>query len=193
MSAEEKVTDYLWIAREVALRLADAVPVADREDLEGQACLELLIVWKKYDRSRCPEFAPWARRKLRFLLLDYLRKVSPHSRVSLLKAAMGEIVLPRTVSIFTPVSLRDDAPQTVLETLELRDNGQVPVEDRDEVENLLARLPCYAAKAARLYFLEGLTMKLVARQLNISESRVSQILTAAKRKLRELFAARRAA
>jgi len=57
------------------------------------------------------------------------------------------------------------------------EGDEAAVEDRDEVTSLMSRLPTQSRKAVRLFYLDGLSYREVAKRLGISSNAVGPLLS----------------
>jgi RNA polymerase sigma factor (sigma-70 family) len=179
---------HLRLARVVAMRRAVRAP-GRWQEFEAAALYGLVEAARGYDPGMGVRFATYARGRIDGAILDWLREFLP----------VGVKRLPA-----------DDRPGTVT-GLALRSrygdpglawdrfaSGEEPADAAaaaaDEFLALTADLPERERAAVRAYYGEaGATMKAIARRLELTESRVSQMVTAALGRLRDQPAVRRRA
>lgn len=203
MDREALILSALPVAKRVAWDVAVTAPGhIDFDDLYQIACLSLVDLAASFDESRGVPFGAWAAIKLRYGLIDTLRRQSwPRA----IRAAMAEdrvtpdqarrLAVLRRLSRISPE--RDEDRGEVAAAGELVDLGGlvgVPavapdeayaaVERRARVAGLLAGLKPRERRVVLDYYYRGLTMKAIGVRLGVNESRISQILAAAMRKLR---------
>ena len=65
------------------------------------------------------------------------------------------------------------------------DRHERRIEDRDEVERLLAQLPAQEAEIVRRYHLLGMSYRDIGRELNVPENTIGPTLSRARARLRE--------
>jgi RNA polymerase sigma factor for flagellar operon FliA len=145
------------------------------EDLMGEAFLGLLDAQKSYDESRGASFRTYASRKIWHRLQDWARNIDfvPHRVRAEIRA--GKCKAPRFVRLD---HLRDRNHPGA------RDQRLEEVDRRDEVRRCLKFCRPIERNALCLYFLDGLTMKVVGQRLGLSEPSISLLISRAIRAIR---------
>lgn len=155
------VERHLFLVLPVARRLKRSVPNwIEFDELMADGALGLLHAAIRFDRRRGVPFARFATRYVRAAMIDGVRW--------------------RTRG---PMSIADcDVAET--------DPNFARFEDRSDAWGLVAHVPSPRRRlAVVLYFFDQLTMKRVARRLDVSEARVSRLVGGAVATMRRAAAA----
>ena len=167
---------HLRLARAIARSVNRSRPnPAQLADLESEAYLGLTQAARAFDPSRGAQFKTFASARIRGQVLDYLRRMAPLSRVEHLAAV-------------APVRL-----------VAIEAAGQVPavrgsgaeIEERAISRALIEKLLTRAALSARerftlqRYYFADESLRSIARELRVNESRACQIKFRAVEKLRD--------
>jgi RNA polymerase sigma factor for flagellar operon FliA len=205
---ERLIYDHLALVRHVAGRLlVELPPGVDAENLESAGTLGLVEAAAAFDPARGVQFSTFAYQRVRGAMLDELRRNSPLPQALLEKAArvrqalaqlprpasldqlaaatqlstdevsdcLGALRLSRTLSLGDRTASREESP---LESLERADQARVLTE-------AVEQLPRQERLVVTLYYREGLRLKEIGAVMQLSESRVSRLLSAALFALRE--------
>jgi len=189
---EEMITKYMELVEQVVRKFAytSLPPRIDEDDLRSEALLALIKSVDTYNPNRGVPFEVYAYRNMRNAVVDFLRKQGYFSRAQYDKYKAleekymnGEI----TEEEFDAV---EGVAELSLESYIHRIYEEMP--DKSNIERELAReelikalaeairsLPEKERLIVTLRYYEGLAFKEIARVLDISPSRVSQLHTRA--------------
>jgi RNA polymerase sigma factor for flagellar operon FliA len=188
----------------------------DIENLEAAGTLGLIEAARKYDPGRGVTFKTFAYQRIRGAILDELRRNCPLSQQKMQQIAAVQRACESLQPPITPEDIAKESGlsvSTVEECLEAvrltqpepwndlkcmvhdrwnRGGHRTPEAEaeRNEIKQILAdgieELPERERLVVTLYYLEDLRYKEIGNVLNLSESRVSRLLTRAEFRLREL-------
>jgi len=207
-----KVTDYLNMVSRIAAHFRARLPAAiDYNDLVQAGIVGLIEAVNAFDDTRGTDFESFAKLRVRGAMLDEIRGASwaPRSTVKVAVQArqienriIAETGVPAThaqvakemgleVSHYQKLRGRNQGLADVgpLEELPFASDTPGPDELVDKhmtltiLERALEELPERERLVVALYYDEELTLKEIGAVMEISESRVSQILTAVAKKL----------
>ncbi len=206
-------TAHLNLVKRVASHFRSRLPAAiEINDLIQAGIVGLIEALSSFDAERGNDFETFAKLRIRGAMLDEIRRASwaPRSTVKVaVQARQAEArlanetgVAPTHRQIAAELGMDVDryhklrgrnqglAESTTLEDVEFASDDASP-EDRVDEQQVVARIrEGIAALNEReklvvaLYYDEELTLKEIGAVLDVSESRVSQILTAIAGKLR---------
>ncbi len=220
LSREAIIHKYLHLVKYVAGRISVNLPSSvDINDLINDGVFGLMDAIEKYDDSRSVKFETYAITRINGAILDALRSLdwvprtvrqrareleraceqleAEHGRdptdeelASRLQLSVRELDRLRQRLSASMVSLEG----AVADTLEDADSDVTTEIERDELRHELvqaveALAPQERTVIARYYF-NGETLREIKRELGVSESRVSQIHSAAVTHLRQRMRAR---
>ncbi len=207
------VVDHLHILRIVARKICERVPKSvDFDDLHQDGAVGLMDAAARADRRRSNKFSTYADIKVRSAMLDGLRHVDWATRDSRRHLRMvedaeralkeklmrlptfaevaeeldvDESKLLRWTSCVGPLELPAHDALAALSSPEAWPSAAYEsAELRRFLDAAMAELSTRFRQAIVLYYVSGMTMKSIGGILGVNESRVSQILTAAKKKMR---------
>ncbi len=193
---KELVLEHLPLVKKVANRIYRRIPegAVEFEELVNTGVIGLIKAIEKYDQKKA-KFSTYAYIKIRGEILDYLRKLDFLPRSVREKVKNGEISdLKEEIVSFISIEEKlfsDSDRFTVKDTLAA--DCPTPEEElllKDAKERLAEAIKKLSDKEQlilQLIFVEELDLKSIGEILGISVSRVSQIKTAAIKKLRELL------
>jgi len=193
---KEIVLEHLPLVKKVANKIYKRIPegVVDFEELVNTGVIGLIKAIDKYDEKKA-KFSTYAYIKIRGEILDYLRGLDFLPRSVRGKIKKGEIEdLKEEIASF--VSLEEKLFSgsdrfTVKDTLV--SNSPTPEEElilndmKNRLADAISKLSDREKLILQLIFVEELDLKSISEVLGISVSRVSQIKTAALKKLKELL------
>lgn len=167
---------YLWLVQKIAHQISRKLPPkapVDYDDLVAVGWLGLLQAMAKHrpHETRLETFAGY---RIRGAMLDELRRLDPISRCMRRRQKAGQTV-PETHSLDAP-----DVYGDVREFDDPRPGGEPSIDMLDVVRLLEAR----EREIVFRYYWEAKTMKSIGQELGLSESRVSQLLSRALKRLR---------
>jgi RNA polymerase sigma factor (sigma-70 family) len=170
---QELATRYLPLARSLARRMKDRFPAAG-DELESAAFLALVEAAQSFDRSRCVNFATFARYRIWGALCDLrneiITKVRPFggdSQQIIMKLAEGFQTGGRLIGI------KHDRPVgSELESLE-------------SIENWIGKFPRMQAQAFRHIYLDGKSQKETAALVGCSIWKLHRMHSAGLSSLRQ--------
>lgn len=217
---ERLILDNIDYVGRILSTMTIAVQNADeRENLHSAGVVGLVEAANKFDPSQKIPFRTFAFRRIHGAIIDELRKLSPVSQGVLKQIGMLKKVYEKLPAPVTPEQLAEasglELPQVVkcLEAMrflkpdEWNDFSSVPhqswlANDGDSINaaekeemkiqlsEAIKELPERERLVLTLYYSEELKLKEIGAVIDISESRVSRILAAAKFRLKELVRAR---
>ena len=169
----------------------------DTDDLVSSGVLGLAEAFDRYDESRGVAFEAFAIPRVKGAIIDAIRDADWVPRKARQRARLTGVPVAMLVSIDESRS-SDDGDQTTAERI--ADDGQVEpgsdllaAENRRELVGALNRLPERERMIVTLHYFERVALQDIARALNVTESRVSQLHTRALRMLRAAIEAEEAA
>jgi RNA polymerase sigma factor FliA len=205
------ITDHVDMARRVARSIARRVPFDRRDDLESAALLGLTEAAQRFDPNRGEPFGAFAVQRVRGAVLDELRRGDVLRRQARVMARRVRAAISAHEAQHggTPSS-RELAEQLGLEIEDVEqvrgDLGQMvsieaasphalshapdPAEHIDRARQTamlhaaLGTLPAREQNVVSMYFEQGMKMKDIGTELGVTESRVSQLCSAALRSLK---------
>ena len=153
-------------AKTIARRLPPGLAEQIFDDMVQYAALGVLRAKKKFDPSRGITFEQYAWHRALGAVLDGLREMSPISRYY-------RKVFPDVQHVpFKPNS--DMARSYEVDYL-------IPL----RAEEVLSRLPPRLRRVSKMYYLEELTLAEIGKRLELSESRICQLMKEARPLMRE--------
>ena len=170
------------LVRQIAASVARRLPThVDRDELISLGALGWAEARARFDQSRGVPFAGYAAMRIRGAILDGLRAIDTLSRGDRKRAkADSSPTAPRIVNdqaeVEAAVASEADASD-VLQQEELR----------QELRGALERLPTRDRYILQRHFFDDVPMRAIGVELGVTESRISQIASAAVAKLREQF------
>lgn len=206
------VERYVDVARKVIRRqLASYPPFVDRESLDSVAMIALLHCVEQFEPRRGFQFMTFAARRINGAIVDELRRQSPgRRRVSLarcraqaeerIQAAGGKVTDDALCAAlgWTPQQLQDSRPplqrqpkifahsrRQVVDEPSAPPAPELPQLSDDRCEAVTQGLSLEERTIVYLYFWRHAKMSTIGEALDLSESRVSQMLKAILERLRE--------
>ena len=175
------------IARRTAATLGTPQGV-DTSDLVSSGVLGLAEAWGRFDPQRGVAFEAFAVPRVKGAIVDAIRASDWIPRKAREKARSTGASLVALVSIDGSRG-NGDGDGWALERL-ADDKADLPgdcllaAESRRELEGLFSKLRERERMVVTLHYLQGVTLRVIARSLGVTDSRVSQIHTGALLKLR---------
>lgn len=148
------------------------------DDAVGDAMVGVVQAVDRYDPDRGSDLLAFAHRRIVGAIIDGARERSWRP------ARGGADVPDRPVVPLEAVPRNGEAPVSTEPECPSAQAALSHVEDVMVTQQLMAKLNRRHAWVVREYFLRSRPLKDIARELQVSESRVSQILSAAKRTMR---------
>lgn len=214
------IMGHLSLVHHVIGRLvAQLPPGTDLENLEAAGTLGLVEAAQNFDHTRGVEFRSYACIRIRGAVLDELRRNCPlpqHmlERVVKVRKALDGLEAPVSVEALAEATgLSCDEALDCLAAMQL--TRPVPLHDADDstaamprgrveqpdvlaeheeqkqlLKEAMESLPERDRLVVTLYYAEDLRLREIGQVLNLSEARVSRILSAALLRLREAMRAR---
>ncbi len=158
----ELASQFVPLARGMSKPLKILYPYW-KDEFESAACLALVEAARSFDPSRNIRFATFARFRIKGALRDVGRSM-------ILPGFEDEESSPGTVAL-TPYN---EEHGTVLVASEPPEVG-LDVDDIDEVEHWLRKLPKRHATICRLYYLYGKTQSEIAAVFGCSQSEITRL------------------
>lgn len=217
---DELILGHLSLVRHILGRMTSQLPPGvDLENLESAGTLGLVEAANRFESDRGVQFKTFAYTRIRGAIYDELRRNSPFSqdlleKVTKIRRLLQTIPPPASVATLAKHSGLDE--DDVVECLaairlsrvvswnDVADQGRGADPDaanrpdarieEDERRRLLvdtiAQLPEMERLAITLYYMEELRLKEIGQVMNLSESRVSRLLKAARHRLEEAIRSR---
>ena len=212
---DELVLEHLSLVKHVIARVVTNLPSeVDVENLESAGILGLVEAATNFDPSRGVPFRQFAILRVQGAVLDELRRNSPLpqqmlARVALVRKAHNHLEAPATVeAIAAETGLTEEEVVDTLAAIRMtkmisweqtaQPNGLQLQQQESPPENELERKERIGQLAAAienlsererqvvtLYYLEDLRLKEISQIMNLSESRLSRILSKAMYELGE--------
>jgi len=207
------VVENMDFVRHILGRVLVELPTGvDEENLLSAGTLGLLEAARGFDPDRGVAFRTFAYRRIRGAIIDELRRNCPLPQrvlenLSLVRSARMQLMPPAAaedIANYTGLSVAEvqecveasrlTAPHTWGSEEESSHNRHRSVrpelslelaETRDQLTRALERLPERERMTLTLYYLEGLRLKEIGEVLELSESRVSRILSKSEECLRD--------
>jgi len=170
------------LVRQIAASVARRLPThVDRDELVSLGALGWAEARVRFDASRGVPFAGFAAMRIRGAILDGLRACDTLSRGERKRAkADSEPTAQRIVSDESEV---DAAVAADADASEILQNEEL----RGELRTALAELPARERYIVQRHFFDDVPMRALGVELGVTESRISQIVTATIGKLRGSF------
>jgi RNA polymerase sigma factor for flagellar operon FliA len=202
-----------YIAGRMAIHVP---PTVEMNDLIGWGMLGLMDAVEKFDHRQDIKFTTYASIRVRGAIIDQIRSLdwAPRSLRSLARRIGSAREKLRHLNTHEPnteeiAAELDVPPELVDETCAQVQTAQIlslddyiPAEDSAEVQNpeqaaqqrerqeylvhAILQLPDQQQKVLNLYYYEELTLKEIGVVLDVSESRICQIHSAAMKQLRKM-------
>ena len=167
-------------------RVASNIPkYVEREDLLNAAALGLFDALEKFDAAKGTKFETYAIQRIRGKIIDELRKIQIKPRA--LSNGDGNKPFYTNVSLNQPIDHEDGylLYETIPNEEESPDDTTVKNDEKKFLIQAIKELPEKARLVITLYYYESLTYKEIAKILNITVSRVSQIHSQVVKVLKE--------
>ncbi len=209
---DQLIRDHADIARRIALKMARRCPEwVARDDLISAGMLGLIEAAERYDGARDEPFVSFAEHRIRGAVLDELRRgdIMPRRVRQLARKIVtamreleknGEPATDQSVAdaLGVPVEkYRDHLAQLAHVTVgSLDDHDHLAAKDSapdvqaahrqrlDKVREALARLDARDVTILGLHYIEDMTYQQIAEVVNVTPSRVCQLLWRAVERLR---------
>lgn len=209
---DQVIFDHMGYVQNILTRILSQLPPAvDVQNLESAGVLGLIEAASQFDPSRNVEFRTFSYQRIRGAILDELRRTCPLSQQMLQKIAHLRKVKSEFQGHATVEQLADAAdmsteevsrciqaarltqPKCFSDSVRVRghigDSDRKTRLEREEQQSVLAdgieQLPDKMRIAIGLHYNDGLKLKEIGQILGLSESRVSRILDAARKKLQD--------
>jgi RNA polymerase sigma factor (sigma-70 family) len=162
----------------LAGKLASRLPArVDMDDLIAEGWVGALDAQKRFDPSRGVSFESFAKSRIWGAMIDSLRQGDHLSRNHRRSVKAGSANAPNFIYLDAPMPNRDEGWQ-------ISDGKHGEALTGVIVQELLGRLSDRYRRVVEAYFFHGLRMHQIARVEGVIESRVSQIIRAALRLMR---------
>jgi RNA polymerase sigma factor (sigma-70 family) len=155
------------------------------DDLVQEGALGAMEAAERYDPQAGVRFGNYAAHRIYGRMRDFLRDWDHLSRVHRARVNAGKDRPVEVQSMDVSLCERGERILHLHEMIGQRDHELVEL--RDEVARLLRHLSARERRIVTGYFLEQKTMREVAGELDLTESRVSQCVALIVRKLRDKF------
>jgi len=216
---DELIVGHLEYVRHILGRTVAHLPDGvDIENLESAGVMGLVEAAQQFDKTRGVSFRTFSYSRIRGAIIDELRRNCPLPQQVLQQAAKIREALERIEPPATPEAIALESGLTLDEVIDctqamqltrLRSwdeytmDGQATAESDSpaDAELVLAEKKRILAECVEslsdqerlvitLYYMEDLRLKEIGRVLDLSESRISRILTKAQLRLREMVRVR---
>jgi len=168
MTTEELVLKYIPLANKLAFDKKKTLPKhVDVEELQSAAYLGLTEAANRFDENRGISFSTFAYPRIMGAIVDQLRQQS-----------WGKRTDPKTAYSLDPSS-EDDV--TFKDSIIAKNEN-----NSDEMLEVVSQdLDGQAEEVMRYYFVDECSMKEVGERFGVSESRISQLITKYKSRIKE--------
>jgi RNA polymerase sigma factor for flagellar operon FliA len=198
LTREAVIHKYLHLVKYVAGRISIHLPSnVDLNDLINDGVFGLLDAIEKYDGSRSVKFETYAVTRINGAILDALRSLDWVPRTirqrarELERASVARVRATALLSLEEVLPHRSGDGVPLADTLADDDSDVAFDLERDEQRAELVRavesLPPQEQTVITLYYFKGQRLREIKAALGVSESRVSQIHSAAVAHLRHLL------
>src|ERR687884_395004 len=175
---DELVVRYAPLVKYVIGRMAISLPAAmDSDDVLSAGTVGLLHAIDRFDPDQGVRFETYALQRIRGAIIDTIRSLSPLSRGAGRRAKLLDETTAALAQRLGRTPTQEESAADMLEENELVERLSAAIES----------LPPRDRLVLNLYYHEELTLKEISKVIEVSESRVSQIHTAAVMKLRGLL------
>lgn len=213
-SRDQLILDHMWLVRHISGKMAVQLPAeVDVDNLESAGMLGLVEAAERFDPSRGVEFKAYAGLRIRGAIIDELRRNCPLPQEMLQKVQLVSKAQQVCSPPVTAEKLAAETGLTVDEVLDclaaqpltqvrsldsvgdgwfrsgtVEDEADAGLQAEDQ-QRLLAdaieALPERERLVVTLYYQQNLRLKEIGQVLNLSESRVSRLLSGAQLQMRE--------
>ncbi len=214
---ENLILDNLDYVRKILSTMAVNLPDhCDRENLEQAGMVGLVEAARSFDPARGVQFRTFSYTRIRGAIVDELRKNSNLSQKMLEQIAELKRAYDQLQGPVSPEQMAQHLgwpDERVSETLEairftqptdwsdlqsaadvcrdrIQDSPESDIEARELIEKMadcIGQLPERERIVLTLYYTEDLTLKEIGTIINLSESRVSRVLSSATFRLKEMI------
>jgi RNA polymerase sigma factor (sigma-70 family) len=155
------ITDHLYLAEKIAKSRKKKLTQVSYDELKSAAYLGLVEAASKYNQLENDSFPKYAIWRIIGAVQDYLREISwgPRSNYVKMSAYEDESVSSEEVISF----------------------------DAGFFDEFIKQLPLSNKTVLKLYYQDGMKIKDIANDLNVHQSRISQILSDSRTRLKELW------
>jgi RNA polymerase sigma factor for flagellar operon FliA len=173
------------LVRQIAASVARRLPShIDRDELVGLGTLGWAEARVRFDKSRGVPFAGFAAARIRGAILDGLRRADTLSRGDRRRAQQtNEPTLPRIINDPAEVEAAMDRANDESDISDVLAQQEMV----DELREALEQLPERERYVLLRHFFDDVPMRIVGAELGVTESRISQIVSAAVERLRSSF------
>ena len=197
---DKLILENLSLVKKVASKIYYRLPKGDIEfdDLVNVGVIGLMKAIERYNEDKA-KFSTYAYIKIRGEILDYLRSLDivPRTVRDKIKKEKpiedGRSVPLSNTAIMVSIekALSSDDNLKIVDTLvSSRETPEEEVIKDDQKEKLLQAIQCLndkEKKVLQMMYFEEKDLKSVAKEINVSVSRVSQIKAEAIKKLKKIF------
>ncbi|MCV6608022.1 MAG: RNA polymerase sigma factor FliA [Campylobacterales bacterium] len=212
-SQNDLAVKYLPAVKAMSYRLKERLPSSiDATDLISIGAEELIKLARRYDASLNDSFWGYAKKRVYGSMLDFLRSLDTVSRTDrkLIKDVEKAVMIYMSDHSEEPTDewLAKELDEDVAKIQKARGAadtyGLMSIDDQmqffgdddtessieqeelvDIIRDILDKMPEREQMIIQLYFFEELNLKEISQVLNITESRISQIIKSITRKIRE--------
>lgn len=155
------ILENISLAEKIAKSRKKKLSQVSYDELKSAAYLGLVEAANKYDPQENDNFPAYAVWRIVGAVRDYLRELSWGSRSNPIKISQ--------VFIYEEELFYQE------------------IENKGFFEDVIRQLPSTNKTVLGLYYLEGMKIKEIAQDMSVHESRISQILTDSKVRLRKIW------
>jgi RNA polymerase sigma factor FliA len=211
---DQLISDYVGMARNIALKMARRYPVhVDRDDIVAAAMLGLTEAASRFDESRCEPFMSFAERRVRGAVIDELRRGDVLTRNArklarkvnaarrdleqrgieatdeLLAEACGVSVEEFVTDIKPRVTVEHKGLNGTLVASEPRQDAQlIERRERQDVKDAMDELPPRELTCLELHYFEERPYYDIGRSIGVTPARVYQLCSRALERVRATLA-----
>lgn len=169
---QQLVEDHLYVARRLAGQYVRNNGRASYDEAESAAFEGLCHAASRFDPSKGVKFHTYCRQRCRGAIMDYVRDSSPGSRYRRVYEHSLAVRLERECGDDVEIDFNTCTPPLDVELLDFWDLACRGLDERERT-------------ALTRYFRDGLTMSEIGFELELSESRISQMLGKVKNRITE--------
>lgn len=187
------IAHYLPHVQKLAGCIAAGIPrwaMVDSDDVYSDAVIGLMRVIDsgKFDRARGVSFTTYSQLRIRGYVSDKLRELDWVPRLERLKQSRGEVT-PKTMQPYDPTTQRGENNRSPFNKPDERQTAVSQLDDPlDTWREALKSCSTTERLILLLYYREGATMKAIGKSIGLTESRVSQLMSAVKKRLSQSVA-----
>jgi RNA polymerase sigma factor for flagellar operon FliA len=180
------VEHYYPIVKHIAWKMKKKFPKSIQYDeFVSAGAVGLIQSVEHFDLQKGIKFEAYALHRIKGAMLDYVRDISESPRDYYKKKKNNQLEYKDIVTIFHYEDRKycrkhenNYNKEPCYEIKDFRFNNNIKnYDDQDEMDNIIQKLKPIKQKVLTYYYIDNLTMKQIGKKLNLSESRISQMMT----------------